>query len=924
MAEHVGVRATSDLSKDTGDKDQPLRNDVRWLGGLLGETLKEQGGEALFALEEELRTLSKGYRQDPSREFEKAIEGMIASLDVVEATGLIRAFGIYFGLVNAAEQHHRVRRRRELQLDPSAPPQPGSFSDTFECLAEQGLDLATVRGALEQVHLELVFTAHPTEPNRKTVLGKWLRLGRLLYARDACQLTVCEQRDLEHAIRAELTALWQTDEVRERRPTVDDELTSALFYFKATLLEAIPRMHRELLAALKSAYPETDFALPTLVKLGNWIGGDRDGNPYVTHDVTWRTLGRLRDEIVDAYAHALDALWTRYSFSDRQASVSPELYEGIEALGTLFPELFASVRTRNPHEPYRQVLALMRARLTSADPMLHYPSSRAFASDLALIDRSLRVQGAGLVADESLATLRREVDAFGFHLAALDVRQNSERHEQVLDVMLREAGLCDDYRALEEPERQQVLGKVFDTARPLLYSGSELPADAQETRASFEVIARAARELGSASVHTYIVSMTKAPSDLLEVLALMQDTGLYRRAPSGQARCMLDLVPLFETIPDLRAAPSIFHTLLNHPAYRAALRARGDVQEIMIGYSDSNKDGGILTSNWELYQAQRALTNMAKEHGIRLRLFHGRGGSVSRGGGPTHQAIRAQPAGTVQGALKITEQGEVLAWKYSQPELADRNLEQMVSATLLATLSEPEPAPKSERDALFASISEVAYQAYRALVFEDPGFLRFFREATPISEIEALKIGSRPSRRGQKGGVESLRAIPWVFSWIQNRCLLPSWYAVGTALLDFCDQRPEGLATLRGWYREWAFFTALLNNVEVSLAKADLGISRLYAGLAGGAGARIFQQIESEFARTRQAVLAVTEQSELLEHMPVLSRSIRLRNPYVDPLSHIQIELLRRKRSAEAPNEALNHALALTITGIAAGLRNTG
>jgi phosphoenolpyruvate carboxylase len=474
----------------------------------------------------------------------------------------------------------------------------------------------------------------------------------------------------------------------------------------------------------------------------------------------------------------------------------------------------------------------------------------------------------------------------------------------------------------------EALAQVFATSRPLLPSGADLAAGPAETHETVHMLARAHRAFGPDAIDAYIVSMTEAPSDLLEVLALMQDAGLYRRHPDGTAECALDLVPLFETIPDLRAAPGIFRALLRHPAYRSALRARGDVQEIMLGYSDSNKDGGILSAAWELYQAQQALTELAEAEGVRLRLFHGRGGSISRGGGPSHRAILAQPPGSVHGDLKITEQGEVLAWKYAQPALADRNLEQMISATLMATLaSEGGKAASTTESAgktgYFARISQEAHEAYRTLVFDDPSFLAFFGAVTPIAEIESLKIGSRPSRR-REGGIESLRAIPWVFSWIQNRCLLPGWYAAGTALEGFMAREADGREVMRGWYRTWPFFRALIDNLEVNLAKADMTIARLYAGLAGREGAALFARIQDEYDRTRTAVLTVSEQPGLLDRQPVLARSIRLRNPYVDPLNHLQVDLLRRKRMGARPDEALDRALALTITGIAAGLRNTG
>jgi phosphoenolpyruvate carboxylase len=925
------IDGVPELARDARERDAPLRRDIRRLGSLLGETLIEQEDQALFETEERLRILSKRYRRHPSARRQDQIAAIVRGLDVERAVGVIRAFSLYFGLVNLAEQHHRVRRRREVR-QAGIRPQRGSLTETMQLLAARGLDAAAARSLLERIQVGLVVTAHPTEPNRKTVLHHWHDVTRDLAAWDDPRLAPRERQRIEASIRETLTALWQSDEVRHRRPTVYDEQNAALFYFRESLLEAIPRLYAELGTEFQAAFGAHLGESPKLVGFGTWIGGDRDGNPFVTPDATREAMRRQRAFILEHDLDSLSRLLVELSLSCRRVGVSEELEAAITRYLHELP-LDDTARPwleRNAEEPYRRFMTLMGFRLkrTLAGRAGAYSAAEEFVADLECMARSLRAHRGERLADGHLAALILQARTFGFHLAALDIRQNSQIHEEAMaETLARTRGIA-PYRDLPEAEKQAVLGRVLEDPRPLGVAGVPLSPLARECFETFAALRDCQDLAGACAAEDYIVSMTRAPSDLLATLVMAKEADLYRRDATGTTS-RLNVVPLFETIEDLRAASAIMEPLFASAPYREALKSRGDLQEVMIGYSDSNKDGGILTSNWELYKAQRDLSRLTRAHGLRLRLFHGRGGTVSRGGGPTYEAILAQPPGTVTGEIKLTEQGEVLAWKYGVPELADRNLEQALSATILASLEEP-PAPgmTTERDAAMEGISQAAFAAYRRIVYEDPDFLRFFQEATPLSEIEQLKLGSRPARRRKEGGIATLRAIPWVFAWIQSRFLLPSWLGAGTALTGFMEERADGLSVLQGWYRDWSFFRALIGNVEVSLAKADMAIARRYADLVTDAAVRerIWGEVHAEFERTRTAVLAISEQRELLDRQPVLQRSIRLRNPYVDPLSHLQVELLRRKRQGTAPQEAdrLDAALALTVTGIAAGLRNSG
>jgi len=921
----------TDLTRDPLDRDAPLRRDIRWLGMLLGKTLIEQAGQELYETEERLRILSKRYRRHPTPKRQDQIAGIIRGLGIDEAVGVIRAFSLYFGLVNLAEQHHRVRRRREVRLAGDRP-QRGSLTDTMQILKEEALDPQAVRDLLERIRVGLVVTAHPTEPNRKTVLRQWHDVTQELAAWDDPRLSSRQRARIAAGIQGILTALWQTDEVRHRRPTVYDEQDAALFYFRESLLDAIPRLYADLDQSFEADFGQALGKPPMLLGFGTWIGGDRDGNPFVTPETTREAMRRQRDFILNHYLDELGRLVVELSLSERRVGISDELREAIQRYLLELPldETVHPWLERNEEEPYRRFITLIGFRLRRSLSKREgaYASCDSFERDLDLMDRSLRENRGELLAEGRLEALRLKTRTFGFYLAALDIRQNSRVHEDAMTEALAAAQVITDFKDQDEETKQAILIRELSNPRPLLPRAAALSEETRETFETFEALRDCQDLAGECAVEDYIVSMTRSPSDILAVLVMAKEAGLFQQGPQG-ATSRLNVVPLFETIEDLREAAAIMQKVWSYAPYREALRSRGDLQEVMIGYSDSNKDGGILTSNWELYKAQRALGRLAREHGISLRLFHGRGGTVSRGGGPTYEAILAQPPGSVTGAIKLTEQGEVLAWKYGVPELADRNLEQAISATILASRMElADLTQVRDRDAAMERISQRAFEAYRQVIYADPDFVTFFKQATPISEIETLKIGSRPARRRKDGGISELRAIPWTFSWIQSRFLLPSWLGAGTALGEFLAEEANGLETLQAWYRDWPYFRTLIGNIEVSLAKADMAIARRYADLVEDAGMRerIWGGIHAEYERTREAVLAISGQRELLERNPVLQRSIRLRNPYVDPLSHLQVELLRRKRQGAAPEDVdrLNAALALTVTGIAAGLRNSG
>ena len=915
----------AELEARTSDiKEAPLRRDVRSLGMLLGQVLREQAGEELFAEVEELRQIAIRRREaDPqtggSEPFVAAL-GSAHSLDLVQAYRLARAFAFYFELINLAETNHRKRRRLSLQLSGEA--QRGSLRGTLRTMRAAGISGEEALNWLGSISIIPVFTAHPTEVARRVVMFKRRRIADLLEQLDRIPLSDEQLELFEESLAAEITALWETDEVRTRRPTVRDEVNMGLDYYDASIYATLPGLYAEVAAAFEAEYGLclSLAEMPILVSFGSWIGGDRDGNPYVTPQVTREALQMAREHLLRHYQKQLGLVLDLLTTSAQQAPISvaleARLQSYLDSLHTVGSQVFGE---QYEHESYRRFVSCVRVRLagvgkssrahdTALAGLPAYKSAQEFLADLEILRTSLVENRGPRVAHALIDPLILEVRTFGLHLQTLDVRQHARLHAAALE----EASSWKD-----DPER------ASSVPAPL----SAPSADVIDT---FRAIAELKASSTPEAIRHYVISGAASTEDVLNVIWLARLGGV--RVEGSGADPGLMPVPLFESIEDLRNAPAICRELWQSPSYRKLVESWDNTQEIMLGYSDSNKDGGMLTSTWEIFRAHRALHQVAAEAGLKLRLFHGRGGTVGRGGGPTHRAIYAQPAGAFTGQIRITEQGEVLNWKYSDVILAERNLELMIAASLDALARPNARNPEGhftgvlapEWEAAFAEMSSTAFSFYREHILDDPDVPQYFEEATPVAELEHAKIGSRPSRRGGRRALADLRAIPWVFGWTQSRQLVPAWFAVGHAL-DSYSQKPGGAAILATMAREFPLFIDLIRNVETALAKSDFGIAQLYASLVTDAGVRdrVFAKLEAEFHRTRRSILSITGQTELLQNNQVLARSIRLRNPYVDPISLIQVDLLRRKRAGD-DSDAINRALSATINGIAAGLRNTG
>ena len=900
-----------------------LHDDIDLLGGLLGEVIQAQEPGEAFALEERARALGKALRSGEETAHEQ-LSTLVAGLSIDEATVLVRAFTSYFRLVNLAEDNERVRRVRAREQEDRTAPRRGSLREAMKIIAARDASAESVRELLANADVRLVLTAHPTEARRHTTVAKLARIFATIRELDERDHDVDDRAQMRTRLAGTIEELWSSDEIRVLSPTPLDEARAGLVHFDPTLFEVVPRLYRELEAAVESTHPGAGIVVPPLLTFGSWIGGDRDGNPNVTAAVTLQTLGLMRRLALDFLERRVTRLAERVSVSSRVTGRAPLLEPALEAGAERFPQLAAELALRNPEEPYRRFFALVRERLraTARSECEGYPDAAAPLADLRLAERALRAQRADRIAAGDLHDVIREVEVFGFHLARLDIREHADRHGQAVGELLASRGAESDYDQLGEPARQSLL------ARALAEPGSLLPADpralspsAMEVVNTFTMLAEAPSLGYGDALGSYVISGAALPSDVLEVLLLMKEA---RLAATGGGGAVLPIAPLFEFGESLRDAPATMATLLEQPAYRAALTSWGDRQEVMVGYSDSNKDIGYLASTWGVRRAQTALAELLRAHGVRFTFFHGRGGALGRGGGPTNVAILSQPPGTVEGRIKLTEQGEVIAAKYSTPQIAHRELELVTGAALVSRLL---PPPSPERLRVFEELLELmagrSREVYRDLVYRHPGFEDFFEQATPIEEIARLRLGSRPTRRSRSQRIEELRAIPWVFSWTQTRIILPGWYGLGSALAQARDE--AGLAVLQEMDRDWPFFAALLSNAEMALAKADLTIGESYVGLVDDEALReaIWAPIRAEYERTCELVLAVTGQARLLDRTPVLQRSIERRNPYVDPLSVIQVELLRRLRR-DGPSAELARAILLTINGIAGGLRNTG
>lgn len=934
----MSEQSVSSSSASRTSTNNLLRRDVRFLGNILGEVLVHQGGRELLDIVEQIREQSKALRAEFVPELFDQFKDKVSSLSPEIRHQVIRAFAIYFQLVNIAEQNHRIRRKRDYEVATGEAVQRGSIESAIQDLKERNIAVEDVRDILSGISLELVMTAHPTEATRRAVLDIHKRIAEDVMQLDNPTLTYREREKLKEKLLNEVLILWQTDELRDRKPTVIDEVRNGLYYFDETLFEVLPNVYEELERCLAKYYPEERWHVPTYLRFGSWIGGDRDGNPSVKAKVTWETLQLHRQLAIRKYEEKLGGLMDLLSFSTNLVTVSDELLESIRK-DREHVELKNIELWRNTKEPYRIKLGFMLGKLANTrdeslkGTLKRYNHPDELREDLLIIDRSLRNHYADYVADTDLATLLRQVELFGFHLMALDVRQHSKEHENAMSEILAKMHIVSDYASLTEEEKTELLHKLLNDPRPLTSGHLDYSESTRECLDVYQTIYRAQQEFGEGCITSYLISMTQAASDMLEVMVFAKEVGLFRKEADGTIRCTLQSVPLFETIDDLHAAPAIMKELFELPVYRKAVEARGNLHEIMLGYSDSNKDGGVVTANWELRVALKDITAAGKEYDVKLKFFHGRGGALGRGGMPLNRSILAQPPHTIGGGIKITEQGEVLSSRYSMQGIAYRSLEQatwaLVTAARLAKYPQQEPAAEAEWDAIARSISETALNKYQDLIFRDPDFLTFFKESTPLPEVGELNIGSRPSKRKNSDRFEDLRAIPWVFAWTQSRYLLPAWYAAGTALQSYAGGDKEKLATLKTMYEQFPFFRSLIDNLQMALAKADLLIAKEYSGMIKDESIRdrIFSQIEAEYNLTSSLILQITGQDEILDNVPVIQESIRLRNPYVDPLSYMQVQLLSELRDLRANEEddpELLREVLLTINGIAAGLRNTG
>ncbi|MCF6734655.1 phosphoenolpyruvate carboxylase [Blastococcus sp. KM273129] len=909
--------------------DEPLREDIRLLGRVLGEVIGEQAGPEVLELVESTRV--EAFRIRRSEVDRAGLAARLAGLDVRSANHVIRAFSHFSLLANLAEDIHHERRRRHHRRAGS-PPQQGSLAAAFALLDEAGVAEDTVARELAGALVCPVVTAHPTEVRRKTVFQVQRQVTELIRQRDRAADGDVDPEWSARLWRSVLT-LWQTALLRLSRLRLTDEIDEALRYYELSLFEVVPAINAEVRRAVEQRWPGAGVLRRPLLLPGSWIGGDRDGNPFVTAEALRRATSRQAGTALAHHLAELAALRSELSMSDRLVTPTPALYH--------LAEVSRDDSPFRADEPYRRALTGISARLTAtaarvpgAEPpdtgplpaLPPYEGPDELRADLDVVDASLRSHGAGALADDRLRRLREAVEVFGFHLCGLDLRQNSSVHEQVVGELLAWAGVCDDYAGLDEAARVELLAGELTLRRPLVRPDAEL---SEETRKEIDVLLAAAERvalLGPRTIPNYVISMCESVSDVLEVAVLLKEVGLLDPAGPDGPTCPVGISPLFETIDDLQAAATTLGAVLDQPLYRSLLANRGNVQEVMLGYSDSNKDGGYLAANWALYRAELDLVELARREGIRLRLFHGRGGTVGRGGGPSYEAIRAQPPGAVAGALRITEQGEVIAAKYADPDLARRNLEALVAATLESTLLDVEGlgADADEAYALLDDLAARAQRAYRELVHETPGFVQWFRAATPIGELAELNIGSRPPSRKAGDSIADLRAIPWVFSWSQTRIMLPGWYGTGSALEGWVGDSAERLEQLRELHRRWPFFRTVLSNMGMVLAKTDLGLAARYAELVPDEElrARVFDRITAEHERTRRMALAVTG-DELLADNPSLARSIRNRFPYLEPLHHLQVEMLRRRRGGE-DDELTSRNIQLTINGIATALRNSG
>ncbi|MGB6245890.1 phosphoenolpyruvate carboxylase [Gordonia sp. (in: high G+C Gram-positive bacteria)] len=924
---------------DTGRAlTEPLRDDIRFLGGLLGDAVRDHAGQDVFELVENSRRDAFGIRySDVGRD---DLAARYVDRQTGELMPVIRAFTNFALLANLAEDLHRERRRR-IHLRAGDPPQASSLTATFGALSAARLPAATVADMLRDAQVVPVITAHPTETRRRSVFDAQNRITELMRTRSRTELTPAEDAALTVDIARQIQLLWQTALIRLRKLTISDEINTGLRYYDASFFHVVPALNNDVRRALTAAYPDAEFDELSMISMGSWIGGDRDGNPFVTGEVVAEATASAATAVVGHHLAELAALHRELSLSARLIGPVPPELTALAGAQDLDHTGFDEART---DEPFRAALDTVRSRVAAraaatlgedvlepADRLLAaaavpYADAAEFLADLDVIDASLRAVDDAAIADDRLAALREAVRTFGFHLSGLDLRQNSETHEQVVGELLAWAGVCPDYLALDEDARVDLLVGELTSRRPLTSPEAQLSELATKELGVMHAAAAAVERFGPAAIPNYVISMCTSVSDMLEALILLKECGLYVIDGDGP-RCPVRVVPLFETIDDLRGGASTLTATLALPFYRELVGAQGRLHEVMLGYSDSNKDGGYLTANWALYRAELDLVAAARAAGVRLRLFHGRGGTVGRGGGPSYDAILAQPPGAVQGSLRLTEQGEIIAAKYANPVSARRNLESLLAATIESSLLDTEGlGADSERAyADFDEIADLARGAYSELVHQTPGFVEYFTASTPLSEIGALNIGSRPTSRKQTTAIADLRAIPWVLSWTQCRVMLPGWYGVGSAFEQWIGDDADRLATLSDYHRRWPFFRSVMSNMAQVLAKSDMGLAHRYAQLVPDAELRdrVFSMIVAEHERTIAMHAAVTGSADLLADNDALKRSVHNRFPYLEPLNLLQVELLRRYRSGDA-SPLISRGIQLTMNGLATALRNSG
>jgi phosphoenolpyruvate carboxylase len=910
---------------DAAALDARLRDDIRLLGRILGDTVRDQEGPAVFDLVERIRQTSIRFHRDDDKPARRELEAILDGMSTEETVLVVRAFSYFSHLANIAEDQNNIRQMRSQSLEGEVP--EGRLAHTLACAREAGFSGDELRAFFDSALVSPVLTAHPTEVRRKSTIDREMEIAALLERRERMQLTPGEYEVSNEQLRRAVLTLWQTNLLRRTKLTVLDEVANGLSFYDYTFLREVPRLHCALEDRLQDGGGVSD-EMASFLRIGSWIGGDRDGNPFVTADVMRGTLRMQASRVLRYYLDELHELGRELSLAADLTNVSPEL-RGLA-------ERSADTSPHRRGEPYRLAVSGIYARLSATALKLKadtlrppygdappYASAAEFSADLDVLHHSLTQNNSEVIARGRLRHLRRAADCFGFHLACLDLRQNSTVHERTIADLLDAAAPGSSYLALDEEARIVVLLRELRSARPLTSPFITYSDETVGELAVFHAAAEAHDMFGPGAIPQCIVSMSEGVSDLLEVALLLKEADLVD--PTGHSA--INIVPLFETIEDLQACAGIMDRLLSLPEYRALVDSRGGLQEVMLGYSDSNKDGGFVTSGWELYKAEIGLVEVFERHHVRLRLFHGRGGSVGRGGGPSYDAILAQPGGAVNGQIRITEQGEIISSKYSNAEVGRNNLEILAAATLEASLLQPrQSAPSLEYLDAMESLSSRAFAAYRDLVYETPGFEDYFWASTVINEISTLNIGSRPASRKKTRRIEDLRAIPWVFSWAQCRLMLPGWFGFGSAVESWIADHPDkGMAFLQELYSEWPFFRMLLSNMDMVLAKSSIAIASRYADLVPDATLRetIFGRIRREWYLTIDTLLIIMGQERLLAGNPLLERSIRNRFPYLDPLNHVQVELLKDHR-AQGGDEQVLRGIQLTINGISAGLRNSG